>query len=70
MAYIRNIADRKKVKTKRSTCSSHKRENGPPAERPFEGRRMEGSFGTGELNDMQEWKVQICKFSRFIPVTG
>lgn len=31
---------------------------------------MEGSFGTGELNDMQEWKVQICKFSRFIPVTG
>jgi hypothetical protein len=54
MAYIRNIADRKKVKTKRSTCSSLKRENGPPAERPFEGRRMEGSFGTGELNDMQE----------------
>ncbi len=42
-----------------------KREDGPPAERPFEERRMEGSFGTGKLNGMQE-----SKFPRFIPVNG
>lgn len=39
-----------------------KRENFPKAERKFEGRSPEGSFGIGRLN--------YSKFSRFIPVKG
>ncbi len=46
-----------------------KRENGPSAERLFEERRMEGSFGTGKPNGMQKRKA-VSKFPRFIPVNG
>lgn len=42
-----------------------KRENGPPAERLFEERRAEGSFGTGRPNHGKSSKP-----SRLIPVTG
>lgn len=54
-AYIKFKIDIQKGDEKEEYAQPLKRENGSPAERPFEERHAEGSFGTGKLKrDMEE----------------